>query len=830
MQTRTCFNGGELAPEMVARCDVDAYMRGLQLAENWTFGQMGGVTRRRGMRGVVQALGTGSRLVAYRYSSLAGNYIVEINNIIVRVFSSEGELQAFFISGEGGCPEFSFDEHVQVRQLNALLIITSRTSWPMELRLGDDGVTWTLERMALTQYPWRHHELRDEPITVKLASAAGATAVDVVFSASVPESEALLRVGDVLRATVQVPAGVAKASGSAMVAGITKVTAVKACSVGDKIGVAETVTEAWVCKQDFPQTAAVAGLDSPACYPDNFEKVEAVTRLTDANAKVVTSVSSLGSEVKADTVFWFRTGYWVYYTCIKKFTSADIVSGRDSYADYPEFFQPGIMVGNILPCRGKWKFLCSGLWYGEYEVQRSFARDALTALSAEWESAGRSVSYLDSPANTQLAGDEADEACWLRLLVLRTKWCGDSFIDGWAPDACGNMLLVEAYRHHYQLRCKDGGWEVLGAVQPAINCSVVTHDWSWAAWSERYGYPAACEVYSQRLVFASTLAQPQTLWMSRTDDIANFALGDSDDSAIDRTMYTTTQNPIGWMVESNGRLLLGTADAEWTISVPTGQAATPTNLWLTRHGRVGCTEGLCLAVDDKALFVQRGGGRLWAYGYSFEVDGCRSEDLTVFAPHVLQAHGGAVSATKLETPDTVAVFALADGQVALCTYNTLHNVHAWHRWTTDGRVLSVTALPDGNRADRLYLLVERADGVWIEVVDDDSPYVDRGGREYASTLVTTPLCNLLEQRVERLPKLPVKVLFGAECATRHLRVCSFGGVWKGEPMVLWKKAPTDCPVYDPGWHELLVVNSWNEAHAACIRYTGEGCNILALQA
>lgn len=821
MQTRTCFNGGELAPEMVARCDVDAYMRGLQLAENWTFGQMGGVTRRRGMRGVVQALGTGSRLVAYRYSSLAGNYIVEINNIIVRVFSPEGELQAFFISGEGGCPEFSFGDHVQVRQLNALLIITSRSSWPMELRLGDDGVTWTLERMELSQYPWRHHELRDEPITVKLASAAGATAVDVAFAASVPEGERELRVGDVLRATVQVPAATAKASGSAMVAGITKVTAVKACSAGDKVGIAETVTEAWVCKKDFPQTAAVEGLDSPACYPDNFEKVEAVTRLTAANAKVVTSVSSLGSEVKADTVFWFKTGYWVYYTCIKKFTSADIVSGRDSYADYPEFFQPGIMVGNILPCRGKWKFLCSGLWYGEYEVQRSFARDALTALSAEWESAGRSVSYLDSPANTQLAGDEADEACWLRLLVLRTKWCGDSYIDGWPPDACGNMLLVEAYRHHYQLRCKDGGWDVLGAVQPAINCSVVTHDWSWAAWSERYGYPAACEVYSQRLVFASTLAQPQTLWMSRTDDIANFALGDSDDSAIDRTMYTTTQNPIGWMVESNGRLLLGTADAEWTISVPNGQAATPTNLWLTRHGRVGCTEGLCLAVDDKALFVQRGGGRLWAYGYSFEVDGCRSEDLTVFAPHVLQAHGGAVSATKLETPDTVAVFALADGQVALCTYNTLHNVHAWHRWVTDGRVLSVTALPDGNRADRLYLLVERDDGVWIEVVDDDSPYVDRGGREYASTLVTTPLYNPLEQKVEKQPKQPVMVLFGADCETRHLQVCAAGGSWRG--------ASTSRPIYTAGWHELLVVNRWEEANSVGLRYTGEGCKFLALQ-
>ncbi|MBQ9096121.1 MAG: hypothetical protein IJY53_07280 [Akkermansia sp.] len=49
--------------------------------------------------------------------------------------------------------------------------------------------------------------------------------------------------------------------------------------------------------------------------------------------------------------------------------------------------------------------------------------------------------------------------------------------------------------------------------------------------------------------------------------------------------------------------------------------------------------------------------------------------------------------TLLEVPDTVAMFALGDGQVALCTYNSLHQVCAWHRWVTEGRVLSVCAPP-----------------------------------------------------------------------------------------------------------------------------------------
>lgn len=50
MQTRTCFNGGEQSPELAARCDLDAYMRGCRVLENWEVSQMGGVKRRRGMR------------------------------------------------------------------------------------------------------------------------------------------------------------------------------------------------------------------------------------------------------------------------------------------------------------------------------------------------------------------------------------------------------------------------------------------------------------------------------------------------------------------------------------------------------------------------------------------------------------------------------------------------------------------------------------------------------------------------------------------------------------------------------------------------------------
>lgn len=814
MQTRTCFNGGELAPEMAARCDIDAYMRGLQVGENWLLGQMGGVRRRRGMRGVTQALGSNSRLFAYKYSSNWGCYIVEVNARMVRVLAADGTVQASFTSGQNGCPKFTFGGHVTARQVNALLLLCSRNAWPLELRLSDAGV-WSLKRLELKHAPWRYSERRERPLVLTASTVMGGKAYEVAFRSDEDVREAIVQGGDTLRASVWLETAEATEPSSVLWKKARVVEAVEACSAGDMVAIwREKVRQPWVCKKAFSSSVFVTGLDDPGCYPDNFDKPENVAGFE--GAKVVASVGKLGS-VAVNTKFYIETGYWEYFTCIKEFPAEAIAEGL-GYEDYTGYFVRGIPVGEALPCRGKWEFLCSGIWNGSYEVIRNY-RGA--ELSADWESAGVSFSRLSEPSNEQLAGDEADEECWLRLMLTRSKHMAETPEAGFPSDSCGNRLVVERYRHDVELLFRDGVWTCMNAINPALDGVMEVWDWSWCAWSDRYGYPAACEVYSQRLVFASTAAQPQTIWMSRTDDLFNFATGDTDDSAIDRTLYTTSQNPIGWMVESNGRLMLGTADAEWTISVPSGQAVTPTNLWVTRHGRVGCAEGLCLPVDDKALFVQRGGGRLWAYGYSFEVDGCRSTDLTVFAPHALQAHGGAVSATLLETPDTVAVFALADGQVALCTYNTMHEVHAWHRWVTDGRVLSVAALPDGNRADRLFLLVARTDGVWIEVVDDDSPYVDRGDRGYTSTLVTTPLYNPLEKQVEKSPKLPVKVLFGEPCETRHLEVCADGGSWK--------RAATSVASYPAGWHELLTVNRWEETNAMGIRYNGESCTILALQ-
>ena len=812
---------------MAARCDVDVYMRGCRCLENWEVDQMGGVRRRRGMREVCAALGADSRLVAYEYTheDAASCFLVELSFSEVRVLNHLGEVVAHFRSGSDGMPEFSLEvDEVRTCQLNALLIITCRSNWPLVLR-WDGYDEWSLKRMEFKGAPWRYdHEKRDRAVVLSARAGLTGMVYDVRFSEDEDKKELPVLpvdgedgVADTLRASFWLEQAEAKARGVELRSGVRVVNGVESCAQGDRVAMkGETSLRYWVCKKEFPKDVYVPGLDDPGSYPDNF--VESETDAGFEGVQEVSSVEQLGT-VKVDHKFAVRSGYWEYFTCIKSFSSTDTVAGLDSYADYQEHFVRGIAVGEALPCKGKWSFYCSGVWYGSYEVKRSFEGSSI--YDDEWESAGISWSRLTGAENVQLAGDEGSEECWLRLFLTRSKRLTEALVDGFPPDNCGNRLIVDGYKHDMVLELDPYGvWTCADAVDIGWVGTRTVYDWSWAAFSERYGYPLECDVYQQRLVFASTLEQPQSVWMSQVDDYYNFATDDTKASAIYLTLYTTSQDPVCWMLEDRGRLLLGTSDAEWVIQPREGEV-TPDGLEVARHGRIGSMGGVMLPAEDKALYVERGGARLWEFGYSFEVDGCRSRDLTVFAPHVLREHGGVRCATLLRKPQVVAVFVLYDGQVAMCTYNTMHEVHAWHRWVTDGRVLGVCAISAGHAADRLFLLVERDGLVRIEVVDEESAYEDVGGRSYVSTLVTNALGNPLEELVQRRPKVPAMVLLGADMPVGELEVCADGGSWGRVA-----RAGGELAV---GWNEVLVFNRWAVGHAIGLRCSGGGCCILALQ-
>lgn len=365
-------------------------------------------------------------------------------------------------------------------------------------------------------------------------------------------------------------------------------------------------------------------------------------------------------------------------------------------------------------------------------------------------------------------------------------------------------------------------WDNVSAVPEGVPPSGESLMWSFAAFRGVYGFPSLVDVFQQRLVLAATQAQPQTVWLSKTDDLNSFEVGKQDDSALALTLSTTTQNRICWLMAQSSRLLLGTADAEWAVSGGQG-VMTYANARADSHGFVGSSDVPALMATDKVLYVERGGGRVYQYGYDYESDGFVSRDLTVFADHVLADGGGCRGVAFVRKPEPRAVFVRRDGALALMTYNSMHQVHAWHRYTTEGVFEGVAVLPNGDQADLLFALVEREDGRFIEVLAPGNEFQDPGGRDFVSVLETNALISL-EAAGRRQHSGGVMFFFGSDALVDGVEVSIDGTRWD-----VLDRSPSS--FLTKGWHSLVSDGCWNYDSMVGIRVSGNrDFNLLAIQA
>ena len=365
-------------------------------------------------------------------------------------------------------------------------------------------------------------------------------------------------------------------------------------------------------------------------------------------------------------------------------------------------------------------------------------------------------------------------------------------------------------------------WDNISAVPEGVPPSGESLMWSFAAFRGVYGFPSLVDVFQQRLVLAATQAQPQTVWLSKTDDLNSFEVGKQDDSALALTLSTTTQNRICWLMAQSSRLLLGTADAEWAVSGGQG-VMTYANARADSHGFVGSSDVPALMATDKVLYVERGGGRVYQYGYDYESDGFVSRDLTVFADHVLADGGGCRGVAFVRKPEPRAVFVRRDGVLALMTYNSMHQVHAWHRYTTDGVFEGVAVLPNGDQADLLFALVSREDGRFIEVLAPGNEFQDPGGRDFVSVLETNALISL-EAAGRRQHSGGVMFFFGSDALVDGVEVSIDGTRWD-----VLDRSPSS--FLTRGWHSLVADGCWNYDSMVGIRVSGNrDFNLLAIQA
>lgn len=829
---RLAFNGGEISPNMALRADMDTYTRSCTTLTNFDIAPTGGISRRRGMRMIDSHLPE-SILIPFKTTGNTAYLIVLSTASALIINPSTGTQIAALV------PPFPYTDlsSITYLQINSLLLICSPSTPLAHIRLS--GSTWSFTTFTFKNTPWETIDYQTQQL-ILTPFKSGSSTLYRAIAQDTPDpsdpsdtdddddddseydddpSDDLCESGELLRVSYYTDRQEASAPASQLTANLKILTDLSSStfSVGAKIAYPSTpFYEYYICTKDWTgQNDLTDGFTSPANYKDHFSTADDTSTFNTSAA--IYALTSTSSYKKGDKICLI-TGEWLLYTCIRPYTSTNYLAGKNTPADYPDHFTPGLPIASPLPCQGKWLFYCSGTWYGTYEIRRSYKGNTLTD---EWETIKESVSPITNPENNLIEGDEEEEECYLQLLITKVKNINPkSPAAAWPLDSCANKLIIYSYHRQIILqRLAVGDFKDITPIQAPLTKQLTTLDWSLQAFRTATGYPRLACLHQQRLFLASTPAQPQTIWASRTDDLNNFATGDLDTSALLLEMQTGTQASICWMTEKGNEILIGTEDAEWVFTSRNDSALTAENAHLTRRGHHGSAHIPPILADDSVLYCARGESRIYEFIYTYEINGYSSKDLTIFADHIAASEGGITGGTVINKPHCIAIFTTRSGNLLLMTYNTLHNVNAWHRYTTQGTIEHACAIPNGNNPDKLFLLVKRGTTRYLECIDENSPYTDgENHEEYTSEMITTAF-SAPDANDTKRPTSPLQIYLQTPLPAEDIML-TLGETYR--PI-------NRTGILAPGWHTLLSPAAWRYSPSIGLKLTGNSATILALQ-
>jgi hypothetical protein len=298
-------------------------------------------------------------------------------------------------------------------------------------------------------------------------------------------------------------------------------------------------------------------------------------------------------------------------------------------------------------------------------------------------------------------------------------------------------------------------------------------------------YPSVVTFFEQRLVFAATNNNPQTLWFSKSADYLNFHTGTADNDALIYTIASNKVNAIRYL--SATRILnIGTSGGEYVLTTTNGGPVTPTQTVIRKYSNYGCIDSEVVQVADVTLFAQRGARKVREFRYIGEVDvaGYAAPDITILSEHLTE--GGIKEFAYQQEPESIIWARRTDGTLLGLTYRREEEIVAWHKHIIGGefesgqaKVESIITLPTDSGEDELYMIVKRTiNGVtkqYVEVMkafdfgsDTTAAFFVDSGLVYSGSATTT-LSGLYHLEGEELSIL-------ANGATHANKTVSGGGV------------------------------------------------------
>ena len=255
-----------------------------------------------------------------------------------------------------------------------------------------------------------------------------------------------------------------------------------------------------------------------------------------------------------------------------------------------------------------------------------------------------------------------------------------------------------------------------GGGSPKVTSAAPTTNWAEQSYSQVRGFPSATTFHQNRLCFAGTIAQPDTIWMSKSASYYNFDTGDANDSdSIHLTASIGEVQQIRHLV-SNRDLQVFTASSEMYVPAFQDKPITPTNAQVRRQTPFGSDFIRPQVLDGATVFIQSGGAIVREYLFTDTEEAYTAVPVSSLSSHLIDApvemntFYGAV-----DRSESYVFVRNASGKMAVFNSNRAEQRAGWAEFTSQGlfhstvtiddRVFANVAFPMGDDTTR-YVLCE----------------------------------------------------------------------------------------------------------------------------
>jgi len=284
-----------------------------------------------------------------------------------------------------------------------------------------------------------------------------------------------------------------------------------------------------------------------------------------------------------------------------------------------------------------------------------------------------------------------------------------------------------------------------------VGATTATSDWAEGSWSAYRGFPCCGLFFQDRFAAAGTYTEPQTIWFSMTGSYEDFGRSEPlvDTDGISVNLPSRKMNGINNLV-ALGEIIAFTSSSEWTVGPGDSGILTPTSIETRLQGNRGSSAVDPVAIGSRVLFCQPMDSVVCDLGYEYAASGYTSQELSIISNHLFQGYTIKEIAFQQE-PDSVVWFVRDDGSLLALTYMREQEVIAWTRHDT-GEVVdasgnstfdsfeSVCSIP-GDGYNEVWFVVKRGSNRYVEYFvhrDTTQPVEDQYFVDCGITYDSTP--------------------------------------------------------------------------------------------